>query len=71
LPDERSFIQHALVLRRVDPDRGVAQFYSLIVEHDLFGTMRFVRNQGRIGTDGRELAKVFATELEARGRLNC
>ena len=65
MPDERSPIQHALVLRRVDPDRGVARFYSLMVERDLFGTIRLVRNWGRIGTNGRELAKVFATEIEA------
>ncbi len=44
MPDERSPIQHALVLRRVDPDCCVAPFYSLMVERDLFGTIRLVRN---------------------------
>ncbi len=65
MPDERSPIQHALVLRRVNPDRGIARFYSLLIERDLFGTIRLVRNWGRIGTNGRELAEVFATEIEA------
>ena len=63
--DTRSPIQHALVLHRIDPDRGVARFYSILVERDLFGTIWLVRNWGRIGTNGRELAQVFATEIEA------
>jgi predicted DNA-binding WGR domain protein len=57
--------QHVLVRRRIDPDQGIARFYSLTVERDLFGTVRLVRNWGRIGTNGRELAEVFATEIEA------
>jgi predicted DNA-binding WGR domain protein len=64
-PDERSPIQHALVLRRVDPDQGIARFYSLMVERDLFGTIRLVRTWGRIGPNGRELVEVFADEIEA------
>ena len=63
--DTRSPVQHALVLHKVDPDRRVALFYSLMIERDLFGTVRLVRNWGRIGTNGRELAEVFATEIEA------
>jgi predicted DNA-binding WGR domain protein len=63
--DTRSPVQHTLVLHKVDPDRGVARFYSLMVERDLFGTIRLVRNWGRIGTNGQELVQVFATELEA------
>jgi predicted DNA-binding WGR domain protein len=65
MPDERSPIQHALILGRVDPDRGVARFYLLIVERNLFGTIRLIRNWGRIGTSGEELVEVFATEIEA------
>jgi predicted DNA-binding WGR domain protein len=67
--DTRSPVQHAVVLHKVDPDRGIARFYSLIVERDLFGTIRLVRNWGRIGTNGRELAEVFATEIEAGAAL--
>jgi predicted DNA-binding WGR domain protein len=54
-----------------EPDRGVARFYSLMIERDLFGTIRLVRNWGRIGTNGRELVEVFATEIEAGRRLKC
>jgi predicted DNA-binding WGR domain protein len=32
---------------------------------DLFGTIRLVRNWGRIGTNSRKLVEVFATEIEA------
>ena len=61
--------QRALVLRRIDPDCGVARFYSLLIERDLFGTIRLVRSWGRIGTNGRELVEVFATEIEAGAAL--
>jgi predicted DNA-binding WGR domain protein len=63
--DASSPVRHALVLRRIDPDRGMARFYALMVERDLFGTVRLVRNWGRIGTSGQELVEVFATEIEA------
>ena len=43
MPDECSPIRYALVLRRIDPDRRMARFYSLMVERDLFGTVRLVR----------------------------
>jgi predicted DNA-binding WGR domain protein len=33
MPDERSPIQHHLVLHRVDPDRRVARFYLLLIEY--------------------------------------
>ncbi len=29
MPDPASTIQHTLVLRRVDPEQGVARFYTL------------------------------------------
>jgi predicted DNA-binding WGR domain protein len=54
-----------LVLRRVDPEQRVARLYSLMVERDLFGTIRLVRSWGRIGTNGQELVQVFADEIEA------
>ena len=63
--DESSPVRHALVLHRIDPDRGMARFYSLLIERDLFGTVRLVRNWGRVGTNGQELVEVFATEIEA------
>jgi predicted DNA-binding WGR domain protein len=55
MPDElRSPIKHHLVLHKIDPEQGVQRFYSLMIERDLFGTVRLVRNWGRIGTNERE-----------------
>ncbi len=65
MPDPLSPIQRTLVLRRVDPKRGMARFYALMIERDLFGTIRLVRNWGRIGTNGRQLVQEYATESEA------
>jgi predicted DNA-binding WGR domain protein len=65
MPDARSPIQHHLVLHRIDSEQGIKRFYSLMIEQDLFGTIRLVRNWGRIGTNGQELVEVFANEAEA------
>jgi predicted DNA-binding WGR domain protein len=61
----RSPIQHHLVLHRSDPEQGIRRFYSLMIERDLFGTVRLVRNWGRIGTKGQELVEIHADELAA------
>ena len=48
MPDElRSPIKHHLVLHRIDPDQGVRRFYSLMIERDLFGTVRLKNVQSR------------------------
>jgi predicted DNA-binding WGR domain protein len=66
MPDElRSSIRHHLVLHRIDPEQGIRRFYSLMIERDLFGTVRLVRNWGRIGTKGQELVEIHADELVA------
>ena len=65
MDDERSPIQHALVLHRIDPNRHVAQFYSLMIERDLFGAITLVRSWGQIGSGGRERVEVFDTIDEA------
>jgi predicted DNA-binding WGR domain protein len=66
MPDDlRSPIKHHLVLHRIDSEQGIRRFYSLMIERDLFGTVRLVRNWGRIGTNGQELVEIFADELEA------
>jgi hypothetical protein len=45
MPDQlRSPIKHHLVLHRIDPEQGLAQFYSLMIERDLFGRVVLVRN---------------------------
>jgi predicted DNA-binding WGR domain protein len=36
-----------------------------MIERDLFGTVRLVRNWGRIGTNGQELVEVFESEIAA------
>ena len=64
--DPLSPIQRTVMLRRIDPEHGMARFYSLMIERDLFGTVRLVRHWGRIGAmQGRELAQDFPTEAEA------
>jgi predicted DNA-binding WGR domain protein len=66
MPDElRSPIKHHLVLHRIDPGQGIRRFYSLMIERDLFGTVRLVRNWGQIGTNGQELVEAFASENDA------
>jgi predicted DNA-binding WGR domain protein len=66
MPDDlRSPIKHHLVLHKRDPERRVARFYSLMIERELFGTVRLERNWGRIGTNGQEMVEVFASEVEA------
>ena len=65
MDEERSAIQHVLVLRRVEPEQNVARFYALMIEHDLFGRVILVRHWGRIGSKGRERAAVHADEGEA------
>jgi predicted DNA-binding WGR domain protein len=51
-PDARSAIRHHLVLYRRDPEQGRARFFSLMVERDLFGTIRLVRNWGLVSSKG-------------------
>jgi predicted DNA-binding WGR domain protein len=65
MPDACSPIRRHLVLHRIDPEQGVRRFYSLMIERDLFGTIRLVRAWGRIGTNGQELVEACASELEA------
>ena len=66
MPDHLSPIQWTVMLRRIDPEHGMARFYSLMIERNLFGTVRLVRHWGRIGAmQGRELAQDFPTEVEA------
>lgn len=49
MPDElRSPIKHHLVLHRIDRAQGVRRFYSLMIERDLFGTVRLVCNRGGV-----------------------
>ena len=69
MPHPASTIQRTLVLSRVEAGLGIARFYMLNIERDLFGTVRLVRTWGRIGTHGRELEDVFETEEQAAEAL--
>ena len=40
MPDPLSPIQRVVMLCRIDPDHRMARFYSLMIEHDLLGTVR-------------------------------
>jgi predicted DNA-binding WGR domain protein len=42
-----------VILRRIDPGKNMARFYSLEVERDLLGRVVLVRRWGRIGSAGK------------------
>ena len=52
-------------LRRIDPDRNMARFYTMSVQPTLFGDWALFREWGRIGSAGRLASRRFATEQEA------
>jgi predicted DNA-binding WGR domain protein len=65
MPDELRPIQHYLVLDRINLEQGSRRFYNLMIERDLFGTVRLARNWGRIGTKGQELVQIHADDMAA------
>ena len=65
MPDVRSPVRHHLGHYRRDPEQGRARFFSLMIERDLFGTIRLVRNWGLVGSKGREQVEIFLDEAEA------
>lgn len=69
MPDARSPIRHHRVLYRRDPEQGRARFFSLMIERDLFGTIRLVRNWGFVGSKGREKVEIFPDEAKAAEAL--
>ena len=58
-----------VTLRKVDPPRNMARFYSLEVERDLFGRIVLVRRWGRLGTAGRTRLDEHKGEGEALAAL--
>ena len=50
--DERSPVQHQVVLHRIDPEQGIQRFYSLMIERDPLGTVCLVRNWVRLNQLG-------------------
>jgi predicted DNA-binding WGR domain protein len=69
MPDARSPIPHHLVLCRRDPEQGRARFFSLMIERDLFGTIRLVRNRRFVGSKGQEKVEIFPDEATAANAL--
>jgi predicted DNA-binding WGR domain protein len=69
MPDKRSPVRRAVILRRVKPELRMARFYSVMIERDLFGAIVLVRNFGKIGKRGREIVQEFASEDEATAAL--
>ncbi len=69
MPDARSPVRHHLVLYRREPEQGRAWFLSLMIEQDLFGTIRLVRNWGSIGAKGQEKVEIFSDETQAAQAL--
>ena len=53
MPDLRSPVQHAIAMRRVDPDTNVARFYVLTLERDLFGSSPPGRRSGELQCEAR------------------
>jgi predicted DNA-binding WGR domain protein len=58
-----------VILRRIDPGKNMARFYSLEVERDLFGRVVLVRRWGRLGTAGRTRLDEHKGEGEALAAL--
>jgi predicted DNA-binding WGR domain protein len=64
-PDQFALPLFPVAMRRIDPARNMARFYSLDVERDLFGRVVLVRRWGRIGSAGRVRLDEYAGEGEA------
>ena len=57
------------MLYRREPEQGRARFFSLMIERDLFGTIRLVRNWGAVGSKGREKVDIYPNEAAAARAL--
>src|SRR5829696_2596295 len=62
-------LSQAITLRRIEPAKNMARFYSLEVEHDLFGRVVLVRRWGRIGTAGKIRLDEHKGEGQAQAAL--
>jgi predicted DNA-binding WGR domain protein len=69
MPDARSPIRHYLVLYRRDLEQGRARFFSLMIERDLFGTIRLVRNWEAVGSKGQEKVDIYPNKAAAARAL--
>ena len=69
-PDQLAFPLFPVAMRRVEPARNMARFYSLDVERDLFGHVVLVRRWGRIGTAGKVRLDEYGGEGAALAALH-
>jgi predicted DNA-binding WGR domain protein len=58
-----------VTLRRIDPGKNMARFYSMEVERDLLGRVVLVRRWGRIGSAGKVRLDEHNGEGEALAAL--
>jgi predicted DNA-binding WGR domain protein len=58
-----------VILRRIDPGKNMARFYSMEVEQDLLGRVVLVRRWGRIGSTGKTRLDEHKGEGEALAAL--
>jgi hypothetical protein len=57
------------VLYQRDPEQGRGRSFSLMIEWDLFGTIRLVRNCGFAGLEGQPKAEILPNGTEAARAL--
>ncbi|WP_312897018.1 WGR domain-containing protein [Microvirga soli] len=57
------------MLYQYDPEQSRAGFFSLMIERDLFGAIRVVRNWGLVGSKGQEQVGIFPDETKAAQAL--
>src|SRR3954466_5852169 len=67
MAEERSPIQHVLIMRRTEVETNVHHFYALMIEHDLFGRVVLVRRWGRIGTRAGAVGPARGRDRGGRG----
>lgn len=58
------------VLHKIDASHGMARFYSLSLDVDLFGNTLLIREWGRIGTCGQVKKDLHMSRLLAIVSLN-
>ncbi|WP_438754843.1 WGR domain-containing protein [Pararhizobium sp. O133] len=61
----RMITPYRIYIERKDAARGMARFYALSIETNLFGEMTLVRRWGRIGTGGRQRVRTHDREHDA------
>ena len=56
---------YQLYVERKDRAKNMARFYSMSIEHNLFGELCLTRRWGRIGAKGQTLIHHFEREQDA------